>query len=126
MGKAAAKPAKCKPITVSFEILTEDELRKIIFGLTKGCNPDNTSFWKIHFQLQQRATPAGVFVDRVKLDVAVDDENNKAAEKTSKGLNDPQTDHLLGPGMAAADLRHSGDIDDEELGGVVQETVELA
>jgi hypothetical protein len=48
MGDAAV-PAKCKPITVSFDVLTEDELRKIIFGLTKGCNPDDTSFWNIHF-----------------------------------------------------------------------------
>jgi hypothetical protein len=126
MGNPAAVPAKCTPITVSFELMTADQLRKIIFGLTKGCNADDTSFWNIHFQLQQRDAKTDPFFSRVKLDISVDQQNNAAAEKTAKGLNSAQTDHLLGPATIAADLHQSGQIDAGQAGSVVQGTVQLA
>jgi hypothetical protein len=62
----------------------------------------------------------------VKLDISLDDENTSGAEKTANGLNDAQTNHLLGPASTAADMHHNGEISKEDLGGVVQNTLELA
>jgi hypothetical protein len=126
MGGAAALPKKCVPVSVSFQVLTGDRLRQIIFGLTKGCNPDDSSFWTIHFELQERALVTAEFVSRVKLDVKVGEESHGQAEKTSAGLNPSQTNHLLGPGQEAADLRESGVINDEDLAAVVHDTLPLA
>jgi hypothetical protein len=126
MGGMAATPKKCVPVSVSFQVLTGDQLRQIIFGLTKGCNPDNSSFWIIHFELQERTLVTTPFVVRVKLDVKVGEANQGHAEKTSAGLNAAQSNHLLGPGQEAADLRQSGVIDDEDLAAVVHDTLPLA
>lgn len=118
---------KCVPISVSFQVLTDDQLRQIIFGLTKGCNPDDTAFWIIHFQLQERADTNSAFVDRVKLDVTVGQDNHDNAQKTAdNSLNDAQTNHLLGPVQQAADLKAGGQIGNDELGGVVEDTLPLA
>jgi hypothetical protein len=126
MGDATA-PAKCKPISVSFQVLTGDQLKQIIFGLNKGCNPDDTSFWTIHFELQERATTSDTFVVRVKLDISVAQQNQSGAQTTANnGLNSAQTDHLLGPGQSAAQLQSSGAITEDQLGDVVQQTVTMA
>ena len=39
----------CKPLSITLAVLAPDNLKQISFGLTKGCNTDDTAFWIIDF-----------------------------------------------------------------------------
>jgi len=80
----------CTPISVSLEV-NPSKLRKIIFGLDKICNDDNTVEWKLHFDLQERDTPNEDFLSLVKLDVDINKENHQLAQATAQhGLDEDQ------------------------------------
>ena len=67
----ATKKNGCTPISVEVAILTPDDKHEIHFGLTKGCNPDNTAFWIVDFILKE--DKAGQMKTRVEIHVS--DEN---------------------------------------------------
>lgn len=99
----------CTPVSVSFELVTDDQLEKITFGLNKTCNPDDSSGWDISFELDQRQTPTGTFELVVQLNVDVNVENNTKAQATaSRGLDQNQASYALGPAATAARDYQSG------------------
>jgi hypothetical protein len=115
----------CVPISVSFELVTDDLLRKVDFGLAKTCNDDGSSAWAISFDLQERQTPTGTFQEIVQLTVDVNQEDHKAAEQTAKlGLTSDQSDQALGAAaQAAKDYKNGqGTLQDaqEEMQGVLE------
>ena len=87
--KAAAKksskkkPAGCTPFSISVAILTPDDETEIHFGLTKGCNPDDTAFWIIDFILKEK-NAAGQMVTRVEVHVSVGNDDKATAETLAK------------------------------------------
>src|SRR5262245_57618543 len=87
--KAAAKksskkkPSGCVPFSISIAILTPDDDTEIHFGLTKGCNPDDTAFWIIDFILKEK-NAAGQMAPRVEVHVAVGTDDRAAAEALAK------------------------------------------
>jgi len=93
----------CTPVSVSFELITNDQLTKIAFGLDKTCNDDGSSGWAITFELDQRTTPTGTFAECLKLAVVVNDKNASKCEATARnGLDTNQTSYALGPAATAA------------------------
>lgn len=88
------KPAKCTPFSVSVTISPDDN-REIHFGITKGCNKDNTAFFTIDFTLKVKGKT------RVEVHVVIgkEDDKQKAADlaaqiKKDKKLDDERVDLL--------------------------------
>jgi|tagenome__1003787_1003787.scaffolds.fasta_scaffold19948272_1 hypothetical protein len=101
MASTVTAPTKCTPFSVSLAVLAPDNKRQVSFGITKGCNADNSAFWLLHFVLRDKL-PEG-FQDRVVLDVRVNAQNNPLAEKlAAEGLTRAQLDFLQGPITSAA------------------------
>jgi hypothetical protein len=98
MPNAPAKPAAnpCVPISITLAVLLPDNNHQISFGMTKGCNPDDTAFWIIDFVFRDKV--GSDFQDRVKLQVAVNTADNPAAEALAKsGLSNMDITFLNGP-----------------------------
>ena len=83
----AAKPAKnhLQPthISVTFTIVTPDQLRQIIFKLNKSSDSNDDS-WSIFFELDERKDPDKPFKLVAKLEVAVDHNDAAKAAATQK------------------------------------------
>jgi hypothetical protein len=95
------KEKKCKAFSVSVLINTDDDKRQITFGLTHGCNADNTDFWTIDFILKVKKN--NELKTRVEVHVVIG--TNQAADKAkadalaaemkkTKELDDERTDLL--------------------------------
>jgi hypothetical protein len=93
----ANQPAKpCVPISITLAVLLPDNKHQISFGMTKGCNPDDTVFWIIDFVFRDKV--GDDFQDRVKLQVAINTADNPAAEALAKsGLSNMDITFLNGP-----------------------------
>lgn len=91
-------------ITVDLVVNTEDQLRRIEFGLQKSSDDQGQPQWTIHFKLYQRTDRSTAYGDpRVSLDVVVDKNLHDQADQTAaKGLNAAQSAFLAGPGAKAA------------------------
>jgi len=77
-------------ISVTFTIVTPDQLRQIIFNLKKSSDSADDS-WSISFELDERKDPDKAFKLVAKLDVAVDHNDNAKALSTSKhGMDSDQ------------------------------------
>jgi len=113
-----------KSISVDLEVMTTDRLKKIIFGLDKSIEDEEIQ-WVIEFQFLQRDNKTDPFGDPlVKLSIDVKKSNEQAAEETaSKGLNNPQASHLLGPGLADTQRFRDGKIPEDKLAATVQRTL---
>jgi len=95
------KLAKCKSFSVSVMVATDDDKREIHFGITKGCNADNTAFWTIDFTLKvKKGTEMKTRVE-VHVVIGKDQAKEKAKAdalaadlKKNKKLDDERTDVL--------------------------------
>lgn len=98
----------CSPLSVDLEVHTPDQLRKILFGLQRACNNDNTETWTIRFEVDERANTAADFDLLVKLNVTVSKAFHAAAEATAQaqGLNASQTAQALVAGQTAVDFKN--------------------
>jgi hypothetical protein len=87
----AKKPAIAPShISVTFTIVTPDQLRQIIFNLKKSKDANDDS-WSIMFELDERKDSEKPFKLLAKLDVAVDHNDTAKALATSKfGLDSDQ------------------------------------
>jgi hypothetical protein len=99
-------------IHVQFTILTPDQLKQIVFGLNKDKAADGvTDSWKITFALSTRDTKTATFVKIVDATVDADLKDAPAAAETAdKGVNKPQSDHLLLNVATAAERLKAGEI----------------
>lgn len=111
-------------IKVSFELDTEDGLRKVFFGLEKDIKGSD-EIWTIHFQLQERAATTDSFTNLVTLDVLVDEPKLKpaAAAAAASGLTPPQAAHALGPAADDAKSAAAGDIDRGDAKQTIRNTL---
>ncbi len=111
-------------IKVHFTLNTPDRLRRVIFGLEKDTQGE-VVIWKINFQLFERAKKTDDFGDAiVALDVEVDAALHAKAEKAAQnGLTPGQSAHALGPAADDAKAAADGEIDQEEAGQTVQNTL---
>src|SRR5262245_43779725 len=124
---ATSKPPKkkkgCTPISIEVALLTPDDKHQINFGLTKGCNPDDTVFWIIDFLLkEQKGT---TMVTRVEVHVHVGKDQVKDAEKLSstKKLSDEAIDLLNTLAADRAKNLPPGTTDDPQLKQLVSAAI---
>jgi hypothetical protein len=94
------KTPKCKPFSVSVKIVTPDDKKEINFGITKGCNADNTAFWIIDFGLKVKKGNEMKTRVEVHITVGKDKDKEKAEAlaqliKDKKKLTDAQIMLLL-------------------------------
>jgi hypothetical protein len=113
-----------KSISVDLEVLTPDRLKKVVFGLDKSADTDG-DHWTIDFQFFLRAKKTDPFGDAlVTLSIEAKKANNAAAEETAlKGLNAAQTEHLLGPAVAAAQRLSEGRATEDKVAATVERTL---
>jgi len=114
-------------VSVTFKIVTPDQLRKIIFTLTRESD-SQTDSWSITFELDERKNTTDDFAMVIQLNVDVDhndkDANDQAAATAKHGLDADQQAQALVAGdtaKAAADPTSGvtqGDADEDALGVV--------
>jgi hypothetical protein len=101
-------------IHVSFTIVTPDQLKRIIFSLSKTSAADDDS-WSIMFELDERADANGKFQLVIQLQVDVDhNDAPKAAATAKNGLDPDQRAQALVAGDTAKDVK-TGDATKEDL-----------
>ena len=89
--ETAATPDPCTPFAIDVAVLTPDNKTRILFGLSRRCDP--TVVWTIHFVLQE--IDGANVIERVKVDVVVGDDKIPKAEalataQQGKPASDPQ------------------------------------
>ena len=104
-------------------MLTPDDKHQINFGLTKGCNPDDTVFWIIDFILKE--DKAGKMVTRVEGHVHVGKDQTKDAERVAnkKQLSDAAIDLLNTLAAERAKQLPPGTTNDPQLNQLVSAAI---
>lgn len=120
----SATTPKCKPFSINLAVLAPDNKRQVSFGITKGCNDDDTPFYMINLVLRDRTEDG--FQDRVKLDVRVGDTNSpKAQALLEQGLTMSQIEFLQGPITARAKALPAGTTSDQKLGQLTEKILDV-
>ena len=91
-GAPAGKVAPVQPthLSVTFKIVTPDQMRKIVFQLTRRKSSAGES-WAVMFELNERTDTTQEFQLVIQLLVAIDKgENAKAAATAADGLDSDQ------------------------------------
>jgi hypothetical protein len=100
----------CTPIDVEVEVITPDQLRKIVFGLVKTCHADDSASWKINFELDEKKNASdGNFSEVAKVSVAIGQDDHDAAQSTAKSIKDDNqlSDAATAQALAAGDTLKS-------------------
>jgi hypothetical protein len=109
----ALAPVKPTHISVSFKIVTPDQLRKITFTLSRLSDSQNDS-WSIMFELDERADATKDFQLVIQLQVDVDHNNDTKAAATAKhGLDSDQHAQALVAADTAKDAKKGDATQDE-------------
>lgn len=113
----------CTPISVEVAILTPDDKHEIHFGLTKGCNSDDTVFWVVDFLLKEDKN--GQMKTRIEVHVHVGKDKAADAAKLadSKQLSQENIDLLNGPAFKRAQKLPAGTPQDTKLNNLVVSAV---
>lgn len=121
----ASSPKKggCTPFSVQVAVLTPDDKHQINFGLTKGCNSDNTEFWTIDFLLKEQKN--GQMLTRVEVHVVVGkaQQANAASLAQSKNLTPEKVDLLNGPVADRALALPPGTTSDKKLNNMLSSVI---
>jgi hypothetical protein len=91
----------CTPVDVEIEVITPDQKRKIIFGLVKLCNDDQSVTWKINFELDEKKNSTDTSFNEVaKVTVRIGEDDHAAAQVTAdqKKLSDAQAAQAIAAG----------------------------
>jgi|SRR5215469_189974 len=90
-------------ISVTFKIVTPDQLRKIVFTLSRMSDAQDDS-WSVMFELDERTDPTKDFQLVIQLQVDVDHNDNPNAAATAKhGMDSNQRAQALTAGDTAKD-----------------------
>jgi len=113
----------CTPISVEVAILTPDDKHEIHFGLTKGCNADDTVFWVVDFLLKEAKN--GQMKTRIEVHVHVGKDKTADAANLadSKELSQENIDLLNGPAFKRAQKLPPGTPQDTKLNNLVVSAV---
>lgn len=104
---APTSPPHLQPthISVTFTIVTVDQLRRISFKLNKSDDSKQTA-WSASFALDERADTTKAFVNIVALDVDVlEDDHVKAAATAKHGMDPDQHAQALAAADTASDVK---------------------
>ena len=120
--KPKTAPLQPTHISVTFKIVTPDQLRKITFTLSRLSDAQNDS-WSVMFELDERADATKAFQLVIQLQVDVDhNDSAKAAATAKNGMDSDQHAQALVAGDTAKDAK-KGDatLDDakQDAGGIV-------
>jgi hypothetical protein len=103
--KAQAAAVQPTHISVTFKIVTPDQLRKIIFTLSWMSDAHNDS-WSVMFELDERADATKDFQLVIQLQVDVDHNDYANAAATAKhGMDSNQRAQALTAGDTARDAK---------------------
>src|SRR5258708_30371659 len=115
----------CQPLSITLAVLAPDNKKQISFGLTKGCNPDDSAFWVIDFIFRDRPDQDSDFKDRVKPHVAVNLKDSAAAARlANEGLTSLDIAYLSGPITNRAKKLPVGAANDTKLSNMVTALVD--
>ena len=109
-------------ISVKLEVNTPDELKKVVFAITKGTEGDLVT-WTIAFEYHERATKTAAFVKIVDLDIEVKTTMEEDVEKAAtKGFTKPQAEFAAGPAASAAKRLSEGKTTEDKANKVIGRT----
>jgi hypothetical protein len=115
----------CEELSITLAVLAPNDNQQFSFGLTKGCNADDTEFWIIDFVFRDRKNSTDDFQDRVKLHVQIGSEDNAAAAKLkNEGLTNMDIAFLSGPVTNRAQKLPSGTASDPKLSNMIKAVVD--
>jgi hypothetical protein len=115
----------CKELSLTLAVLAPNNNQQLSFGLTRGCNPDDTPFFIIDFVFRDRKTSNDDFQDRVKLHVTIDVEDANAARALmDQGLTNTDIAFLSGPVTNRARKLPHGTTADPKLANMVTALVD--
>ena len=111
-------------IKVKFELITNDRLRKVMFGLEKN-TVGNKVTWKIDFEMFEREKKTDPFGDAiVKVEIEVDKELHPKAEKVAlTGMTAGQQAHALGPAADNQKAAEAGELPQSKADRTTQNTL---
>jgi len=111
-------------IKVHFDLITNDKLRKVVFGLEKDTQGTKV-IWKINFDLFERDKKTDPFGEAiVHVDIEVDKVLQPKAEKMAlSGMTAGQQAHALGPAADDQKLAQDGEIPQEDADATTQATL---
>lgn len=115
----APKPKGCTPISVTVAILTPDDQHQINFGITKGCNPDDSVFWIVDFLLKEQKGTQMVTRVEIHVHVGKDQSQDAATLANTKTLSPENVDLLNGPAADRAKALPPGTNNDKKLSNLV-------
>lgn len=100
-------------ISLRLELNSLDELRRVIFMLSKEALPKNMVQWKIGFELYERKIKSADFVKLIDFDIEVTEKNKKRAEAIAKrkSLTVKQSAHAIGTAADLAKAAAGGEVD---------------
>jgi hypothetical protein len=113
------KPKGCTPISVTVAILTPDDKHQINFGITKGCNPDDTVFWIVDFLLKEQKGTQMVTRVEIHVHVGKDKAQDAANLANTRTLSPENVDLLNGPAADRAKAIPPGTTNDKKLNNLV-------
>jgi hypothetical protein len=109
-------------ISVKLEVNTPDELKKVIFAITKGTEGDLVT-WTVNFEYHERSVKTATFVKIVDLDVEVKTTMTESVERAAtKGFTKPQAEFAAGPGASAAKRLSEGKTTEDKAANVIGRT----
>lgn len=113
------KTKGCTPISVTVAILTPDNKHEVHFGLTKGCNPDDTVFWIVDFLLKEQIGNDMKTRIEIHVHVGKEKEQDAASLAQTKKLTPENIDLLNGPAADRAKALPPGTTNDKKLSSLV-------
>jgi hypothetical protein len=115
----------CKEFSINLAVLAPNNNQQLTFGVTKGCNPDDSAFFIIDFVFRDRQSSADDFQDRVKLHVEIGAEDHAAVEKmVTEGLSRDDLAFLAGPVTRRSTKLPPGTTQDAKVAGMVKALVD--
>ena len=115
----------CEELSINLAVLAPNDTQQFSFGLTKGCNADDSEFWIIDFVFRDRPDTSSDFQDRVRLHVQLGNEDSAAAAKLkAEGLTGQDLAFVGGPMTNRAKKLPRGTTDDEKLSSMAKAIVD--
>jgi len=107
-------------LSVDIEVVSSDQLKKFVFGITKKKTSATETGWTIKFVFSRRDKKSAAFVDRVKVNVAVSLEQVPGVERTAKNeMTAKQRNFVNGTVANALNKFEAGDITRPQLAKLI-------
>jgi hypothetical protein len=109
-------------ISVKLEVNTTDQLRRVVFGLTKGTEGELAT-WTLNFEFFEREDKRDELVKIVDLEIEVKAKNNEAVEKAAtEGFTKSQAEFASTTAAAAAKRLADGKITEAAAARTIERT----